>query len=68
MDAAELGRDVNVAIRDAVASLSGNRSDSLFVFTCECGCFELVRMTVAAFDAAGGAWLDGHGAPLVAEA
>jgi len=29
-------------------------------FFCECGCLEVVTMTRARYEVAGGAWLDGH--------
>ncbi len=29
-------------------------------FFCECGCFSLVLLTLAEFDAAPGVWADGH--------
>lgn len=29
-------------------------------FFCECGCFTLVLLTIAEFDAAANVWVDGH--------
>jgi len=29
-------------------------------FTCQCGCGEMVQLSVADFKLANGAWLDGH--------
>lgn len=34
-------------------------------FFCECGCFTLVSLTVAEFDAATNVWVEGHEAGLL---
>ena len=35
--------------------------ESEWEFFCECGCFQLVELTVAAFDETGEVWAPGHG-------
>lgn len=57
----DLAAEVNLQIREIGRSL-GMAADSseLLTFFCECGCFGVVGLTPGAFDAAGGAWLQGH--------
>lgn len=57
----ELVAEVNLQIREIGRSL-GMTADSseVLTFFCECGCFAVVSLTPGAFDAAGGAWLEGH--------
>ena len=57
----DLAGEVNLQIREIGRSLgvTGDSSETL-TFFCECGCFAVVSLTPGAFDAAGGAWLDGH--------
>jgi hypothetical protein len=35
-------------------------ADAPWEFFCECGCFTLVRQTLAEYDQAEGTWADGH--------
>lgn len=61
---AGLAREVNIRIREIAQSLTepGDVSDEL-TFLCECGCFASVRLTLPAFEAAGGAQIEGHSRP-----
>ena len=34
--------------------------EEVWEFFCECGCFSLVQLTLAAFDAGDGVWAAGH--------
>jgi hypothetical protein len=57
----DLAGDVNLQIREIGRSLGITVDASeVLTFFCECGCFAAVSLTPGAFDAAGGAWLDGH--------
>jgi hypothetical protein len=38
----------------------GAREEYVIGFFCECGCLEVVTMTRAQYEAAGGSWLEGH--------
>lgn len=61
---AELARELNRKIREIGGSLSGpGEASPEFTFYCECGCLGAVELTIAAFDAAGGALRDGHQRP-----
>jgi hypothetical protein len=57
----DLAREVNLQIREIGRSLgvAADSSEAL-TFFCECGCFAVVSLTSRTFEAAGGAWLDGH--------
>jgi len=61
---AELSRLVNDEIR-ALAQDLNTASDqgNLYRFLCEDGCGAKVVLTLAAYVAANGAWLDGHKPP-----
>gem|GEM_PF-4819309 len=61
MDAAAVARDVNARILDIARTFGGGPS-ARFDFVCECGCFELVNMSVAQYRAIGEAKLPGHSA------
>jgi len=50
---------VNRTIRD-FADDPRIGSDEEWEFFCECGCFTLVQLTLAAFDAVDGVWAPGH--------
>ncbi len=57
----DLAAEVNLQIREIGRSLGVTTDSSeVLTFFCECGCFAVVGLTPGAFDAAGGAWLDGH--------
>ena len=59
--AKEIARIVNEEIRALAERLHArDRANDLYGFFCEDGCGETAPMTLAAFIAAGGAWLDGH--------
>jgi len=36
------------------------RDEHLVGFLCECGCMDTATLTIAEFEAAGGAWCAGH--------
>lgn len=61
---AELARELNKRIREIGQSLTEptDASEEL-IFFCECGCLAPVRLTIAAFDAAGAALADSHSPP-----
>ena len=52
----QVARATNLAIREFAG---GGAAEVTVDFVCECGCLELVALTVEAYDA-GGAWLPGH--------
>jgi hypothetical protein len=56
-DRAWLARETNGHIRQLAKSL---RDEHPVGFFCECGCMEIVLVTIAEYDAAGGALLGGH--------
>jgi len=65
----ELVRELNARIRELGARLAGTGDDSLDYF-CECGCWETVQLTTAAYDALDGRpiYSAGHTAPVEAQA
>jgi hypothetical protein len=50
---------VNRKIRDAAADF-GRLDDCPVEFICACGCGEELVITIEEYDAAGGAWIEGH--------
>jgi len=59
--ASELARIVNTEIRAVADSFEvEGHAEALYPFMCEDGCGEKVQLTLAAYIAANGAWLDGH--------
>jgi len=52
-------RAVNRTIRE-FADDPRISADELWEFFCECGCFTLVSLTIAEFDAAANIWVVGH--------
>jgi hypothetical protein len=52
-------RAVNRTIRDFADDPRIPAAES-WEFFCECGCFTLVSLTVAEFDAAANVWVGGH--------
>lgn len=61
---ADLARELNRQIREIGRSLTepAEASEEL-TFFCECGCLAPVRLTIAAFEAAGAALARGHSPP-----
>jgi hypothetical protein len=57
-------RAVNRTIRD-FADDPRIPANELWEFFCECGCFTLVSLTIAEFDAAAHVWVEGHEAGLL---
>jgi hypothetical protein len=57
---ARVARETNAHIRQLAEAL---RDESPVGFFCECGCMAIVLVTVAEYDAAGGAWVEGHQPP-----
>jgi hypothetical protein len=52
---------VNAVIREMAERLDAVAQDERPVgFLCECGCLAIVLATVPEYDAASGAWLEGH--------
>jgi hypothetical protein len=61
---AGLARELNLQIREIGQSLTQPAdADEELTFFCECGCLAPVKLTIAAFDAAGGALVQGHEPP-----
>lgn len=59
--AAEAARAANSHILALEEQLVPRRRDEREIgFFCECGCLGVVKMTRAQYEAAGGAWLNGH--------
>jgi len=56
-DRAWVARETNAYIRQLGRAL---RDEHPVGFFCECGCMEIVLVAIADYDAAGGAWLEGH--------
>jgi hypothetical protein len=52
-----LARETNARIRQLAKSLRDERPVGFF---CECGCMEIALATIAEYDVAGGAWVEGH--------
>jgi len=52
-----VAREVNKHIRELSEKLHDERPIGFF---CECGCMEIVMTTIAEYDKAGGAWIQGH--------
>lgn len=60
----ELARELNAQIRDIAAELAQPEDFSEeFTFFCECSCLRPIKLTLSAFDAAGGAVIEGHSRP-----
>ena len=61
---ADLARELNEQIRAIGSSLIdvGDATEEV-TFYCECGCLRPLAQTLAAFDAAGGAFHKGHSRP-----
>jgi hypothetical protein len=55
----ELARVLNEQIELLALKLPAD-DDHKYGFTCECGCGEIVPLTVAALREADGAWFDSH--------
>jgi hypothetical protein len=54
-----LSREVNTRIHEISA---GQVNDDIVIeYLCECGCMGLVPLTIAQFEAEGGAWQPAHG-------
>jgi hypothetical protein len=61
---ADLARELNGEICRVGRSLPGMTEGSEeLTFYCECGCLDPVHLSIANFDALGGALLDGHSRP-----
>jgi hypothetical protein len=56
-DRASISKETNGHIRALARSFHDKREVG---FLCECGCMGIALATLAEYDAAGGAWLDGH--------
>jgi hypothetical protein len=54
-----LAKELNQQIRLLAERLPGDENHT-YGFSCEDGCDSLVPLTLAEFDKAGGAWLEGH--------
>ena len=59
MGEAEFARELNRHIRD-VAEQLGADVELPVQFVCECGCMKRVTSSLAAYEAANGAWFDAH--------
>jgi hypothetical protein len=57
-------RAVNRTIREFAGDPRIPASEQ-WEFFCECGCFTLVSLTIAEFDAATNVWIEGHEASLL---
>jgi hypothetical protein len=61
VDATAAARQANVNIREVAAMFTMFGDDEPVEFLCECGCIERVLMTIAEYDARGGAvCIQGH--------
>ena len=52
--------EINQRIRALGIDLAGLGDPSGVEFLCECGCMGRVRLTPVEYDAARGAWIEGH--------
>jgi len=59
MSESEFAREINRHIRAAAEQL-GAGGELPVQFVCECGCMSRVKSTLAAYQAADGAWLASH--------
>ena len=51
----------NLQLRETAAVLAGHAGGShAYGFVCECGCEQVVKLTLGEYDREGGAWLEGH--------
>lgn len=57
LDRVSVARETNGHIRALARSFRDEREVG---FLCECGCFGIAPATLAAYDAQGGAWKEGH--------
>jgi hypothetical protein len=55
----ELARALNEQIALLATKLPPD-GDHKYGFTCECGCGDIVPLTLLAFQEAAGGWIDGH--------
>lgn len=60
----ELASHANSAIHEvAVGFSAGQDEDFAPTFFCQCGCMNPVALTLAQYEASGGAWFEGHSRP-----
>ena len=51
----------NRQLRETAAVLAGHAGGGYpYAFVCECGCDQVVKISLPEYDREGGAWLEGH--------
>ena len=59
-----MARQVNSSIHKVALKFKTQGDEDFdLTFFCECGCLRPVTVTLAGFDAAGGAWIEDHPRP-----
>jgi len=56
----EAARAANAQILAMANGLDRSEGEQAVAFFCECGCRDIIPMTVSRYEARGGAWLPGH--------
>jgi hypothetical protein len=56
----QAARAANTQILAMAASRDRGEGEQAVAFFCECGCRDIIPMTVSRYEATGGAWLPGH--------
>ena len=56
----EAARAANTQILELAESLDRGEGEQAVAFFCECGCRDVIPITVSRYRAIGGAWLPGH--------
>jgi hypothetical protein len=50
----------NAQILALAKSLDRGEGEQAIAFFCECGCRDIIPLTISRYEAVGGAWLPGH--------
>jgi len=56
----QAARAANAQFLTLAQRLDHGEGEQAIAFFCECGCRDIVPMTVSRYEAIGGAWLPGH--------
>ena len=62
-NAARIVRATNAHILAMAESLDRGEGEQAIAFFCECGCMDIIPMTVSRYKTIDGAWLPGHKPP-----
>jgi hypothetical protein len=56
----ETARATNAQFLAMAENRDASEGEQAIAFFCECGCRDIIPMTVSRYEAIGGAWLPGH--------